>query len=421
MSSFGFGDHEALKVLLYEHVSSGGYAGESIPLSLLCEGFGMLKGLTSDFKAAGHEVTVLLDRRIAELNPPLESDHFVQITSSEEADPAMEKTAEESDAVYVVAPEPNHVLQSIIECIETTGTFSLNCQALGIEQAADKASLGERVKRLGLNFPNAATFSAGDSVEGIGHLVEGKIGFPAVIKPLSGAGCSGLSIIRTKKQLTEGLAKIKRETACEQVVAQELIDGTPVSVSLISNGVEALPVSLNLQEISLASPEAVSSYEGGLVPFEHPLKAKAYVTARRLVESFGSLRGYVGVDMVLTSDKAFVMEINPRLTTSYVGLRKVANFNTAEAIVTAVMKNELPKNPQNKGFACFSKVQLNHLSSLVRQRMSKMAEVVSPPFPMAESDLSYGLVLSCGDSLEKACFELGEVKRRLQLMLKRGE
>ena len=36
--------------------------------------------------------------------------------------------------------------------------------------------------------------------------------------------------------------------------------------------------------------------------------------------------------------RAFVVDVNPRLTTSYVGLRRVANFNVAEAMVNAVLK-----------------------------------------------------------------------------------
>ena len=40
-----------------------------------------------------------------------------------------------------------------------------------------------------------------------------------------------------------------------------------------------------------------------------------------MVESFSGLRGYVGVDVVLGQDKLYVVDVNPRLTTSYVGLR----------------------------------------------------------------------------------------------------
>ncbi len=47
--------------------------------------------------------------------------------------------------------------------------------------------------------------------------------------------------------------------------------------------------------------------------------------------------GYVGVDLILGRDPGgnedYVIEVNPRLTTSYVGLRAAAKSNLAEAMV----------------------------------------------------------------------------------------
>ena len=109
------------------------------------------------------------------------------------------------------------------------------------------------------------------------------------------------------------------------------------SALLCSRG-KALAISLNKQNVKLAAPEAVSSYEGGAVPFDHPLKHEAFRVAEKVVESFPGLRGYVGVDLVLAEDKPFVVDVNPRLTTSYVGLSRVAGFNVAEAMINAVLR-----------------------------------------------------------------------------------
>ncbi len=68
-----------MKILVYEHVSGGGYAGQDISPSVLSEGFGMLRCLVEDFKAAGHEVTVLIDSRLSKLNPPIDADCIVPI------------------------------------------------------------------------------------------------------------------------------------------------------------------------------------------------------------------------------------------------------------------------------------------------------------------------------------------------------
>jgi predicted ATP-grasp superfamily ATP-dependent carboligase len=49
--------------------------------------------------------------------------------------------------------------------------------------------------------------------------------------------------------------------------------------------------------------------------------------------------GYVGIDMVLTDRDAVVIEVNPRVTTSYVGLRKVLRPNPAALMLEAARGN----------------------------------------------------------------------------------
>ena len=45
------------------------------------------------------------------------------------------------------------------------------------------------------------------------------------------------------------------------------------------------------------------------------------------------LWGYVGVDLMLAKEGPVVLEINPRLTTSYCGLRRALGINTAAMVL----------------------------------------------------------------------------------------
>ena len=103
-----------LRIIVYEHVSGGGYAQQPIPPSVLSEGFGMLRTVVSDFKAAGHEVTVLLDERLSKLNPPLDADCTVPIFYASEPKRFLSNIAKINDAVYVIAPETGQTLQSLV-------------------------------------------------------------------------------------------------------------------------------------------------------------------------------------------------------------------------------------------------------------------------------------------------------------------
>ena len=67
----------------------------------------------------------------------------------------------------------------------------------------------------------------------------------------------------------------------------------------------------------------------------------------RAIECVPGLKGYVGVDLVLgdaaDGSQDFAIEINPRLTTSYVGLRAIAEFNIAEAMLQIARGEAPPK------------------------------------------------------------------------------
>jgi predicted ATP-grasp superfamily ATP-dependent carboligase len=407
-----------LRLLVYEHVSGGGFADEPIPLSVLGEGFGMLRTVIADFRAAGHTVTTLLDSRIARLNPPIDADCVVPVFSPQEAPENIQKVSEQADAAYIIAPETDGVLQSLVELLEQTGTASLNCSARSIEKVSDKAVFYDFVKKMGLRVPETMTFSVDDDLKEIKKAVRG--GFPLIFKPVNGVSCGGLSVVRNEDQVAGAVGKIEKETLGKQFVVQELITGVAASVSLLSTGGEALAISLNRQDVKIGTPKTSSSYSGGSVPFEHPLRAEAFEAAEKIVKSFRDLKGYVGVDFVLTEDEAVAIEVNPRLTTSYVGLRSVTSFNIAQAIINAVLKHKLPAHNQICGYTFFSKVVTPNPPMDALQRTYRMDEVVSPPFPVSETNAASALIATHDATSKEASLRFREAKKRVLNTISRG-
>jgi predicted ATP-grasp superfamily ATP-dependent carboligase len=412
------GEQSTLKLLIYEYVSGGGFAEKPMPSSILSEGFSMLRTLISDFKAAGHSVTTVLDSRLAALNPPVEADCIVPASSFQEAEAAIQKISGAADAAYIVAPESNQVLQSLVASIEQAGVSSLNCGASVIGSVSDKATLLGRVKEMELPTPATIIVSALGGTAEIKQTISGRLDFPLILKPVDGVGCGGLSVVRNVHQVDSAVAKAINESSSKYFMAQELIRGIAVSVSLLSTGSEALPISLNKQDVSLMTPESTSTYNGGQVPFSSPLKREAFATAQTVVKSFRGLRGYVGVDLVLTEKGPVVIEVNPRLTTSYVGVRKIVAFNHAQAIINAVLEHELPMDKRSRGYAVFSKVKTPKPTAEALQETYRMDEVVSPPFPVSCNGTAYALVLSYSATLKEAKAGFHEAKKRLRSILR---
>ena len=401
-----------MKLLVYEHVSGGGYAGHPLDPNVLSEGFGMLRSFVEDLKAAGHEVTVLLDARLSKLNPPLAADCIVPVFVTE-IEKSFINAAEINDAVYVIAPETDQTLESLVKSVGKTGKLSLNCEANAIQSVADKMVLYETIKHRGLCAPETLIFDVCSNLVEVKLQIKNKLGYPAVFKPTDGVSCGGLSIVEEESQVQSAVAKIRAVSSQKNFIVQEFIRGEAVSVSLLCTDSKALAISLNKQKIQLTQPDASSTYEGGTVPFEHPLKSKAFRLAERTVESFPGLRGYVGVDLVLTENKSFVVDVNPRLTTSYVGLSRIGSFNVAEAMVKAVLKNTIPADRESKGWVYFSKVKTSKPSLSKFRKASQIAGVISPPFPQDDKSDAVALVAGRGESMPEAQIRFEEAKKRL--------
>ena len=177
---------------------------------------------------------------------------------------------------------------------------------------------------------------------------------------------------------------------------------------------------MNQQFVRLSAPEKESGYAGGIVPFEHTLENEALKVAEKAVEAAGGLRGYVGVDMVLTDKGPVVMEINPRLTVSYIGLRKAVNFNPAQALIDTVILGKLPKKVQKMGYTFFSKVEVS-LGSQSITKTYNMKNVVSPPFPIEKNRPSWALVAADSNSRRGAQLAFYRTKKQLQNLSNTGD
>jgi predicted ATP-grasp superfamily ATP-dependent carboligase len=189
---------------------------------------------------------------------------------------------------------------------------------------------------------------------------------------------------------------------------------------VISTGNKAVAVTLNKQLVTLSSPDKESRYYGGVVPFNHKLEKEALMAAEKVIEGIVGLKGYVGVDMILTNEGPVVMEINPRLTTSYIGLKRTVNFNPAQAIVNAVIRRKLPKNVQPRGYAFFSKVEVPSDPQIIAETY-KIKEIVSPPFPIEENRTAYALIVTSSTSYRGAQSAFYRTKKRLLSLYHRGD
>lgn len=227
--------------------------------------------------------------------------------------------------------------QAVLECSDKSKTYELlkNCSNSNLPLINTyKIDLNQYNKELNGNYLNGNSpdfvqdFSK-DFIDKYSPLFSNS--HKMVIKPADGVACQGVKLLNSFEDFKKELNSIK--TSLNYVLLQDFIHGQPCSVSLISNGSKAIPISLNLQKIKF--DELGFEYGGGKVPWDHPLKYEAMQVAKKAVESIKGLKGYVGVDLIL-ADKVYLLEINSRLTTPYVALRNLTDFNMVMAIINAI-------------------------------------------------------------------------------------
>jgi predicted ATP-grasp superfamily ATP-dependent carboligase len=407
-----------LNLLIVEYASGGGYANQKLSSSILSEGYAMLRSLIADCKASGHNVTTLLDSRVKKFNPPNQSDKIFSVTSLAEFSAKLTEQANVADAVYVIAPESGQMLTNLVQDVEDSGGTSINCSVDAIKRVSNKMKTNESLKKMGLKVPETVLLDIHEKADNIKQLTK-ELGYPLVFKPLDGVSCVGLSIVKDEEAISGAVKKVAHESTGKQFIAQKMIMGKTVSVSVISTRGKAVAATLNGQFVTLGSPDEESEYLGGVVPFSHSMEKEALRAAEKAVETSEGLKGYVGVDIILTDEEPVVMEINPRLTTSYVGLRRVTNFNPAETIIDATIKQKLPKNLQHRGYSFFSKVEVP-LRRQIFTETYRLKDVVSPPFPI-EDKKSYAIIAVASISPEEAEAAFYRTKEELLKLYSRDD
>jgi predicted ATP-grasp superfamily ATP-dependent carboligase len=328
----------ASTILIYEYFTGGGFPPGPLPDSLASEALGMLWALLTDFGCLGMRTITALDprfeRRIPGLNrKTLPASEVVSALPGDHQSVYL-SLLKRCDAALITAPETNGILSELTSQAETAGKILLSSSASAVALAGDKEACSRIFRRAKLPNPKTrvSTFAAATQVAG-------QMTFPLIVKPVDGVGSEGVYMARHSNDLSAVLQTVRRATSHERILLQSFVNGIPASVSLLIARGNALPLSLNHQLMDAVSP---FQYRGSRVPFHHRAGGYALELACEAVGAIPGLSGYVGVDLILKNEGAQLIEINPRLTTSYIGLRQVSQINLAQAIWDACEKGILP-------------------------------------------------------------------------------
>lgn len=218
------------------------------------------------------------------------------------------RLAPECEVGLVITPDP--LLFSFTSALESL-THNIGCGSMSTMVCADKRLTASILARHGIPVPGQP---------GMGL---------RVIKPVQGCGSVGVHLS-------------SREPGCGEF-AESYIEGEHLSVSLVGSrvvgnacsyysGDPPLLLAVNRQEIEIGS-EGEFRYLGGETPIVHERQEEIVGIAKKALSVLGC-QGYTGVDIVC-ADRPYVVDVNPRITTSIVGIAACMEEEIADVLVRA--------------------------------------------------------------------------------------
>lgn len=295
-----------MKILVAEYAVGAGIT------EYMLEGKAMLGTLVQSFVSCGHEAVYPTSGAVIGKGNAIRTERFEE---------TIERLSKDCDAGLVIAPD--EVLGCLTELVEEN-TVNLGCPSGSVRLCADKLKCTRALERGKIPVP---------------HTIEsGAYRGDYIIKPRS--GCA-----------SEGIRRSGGGALKEDFIATKFIEGEHLSASIIT-GRTQLPLTVNRQLIEI---DHEVSYKGGEVPYHCSRNSEVMEIAKKTLKLLGCM-GYAGVDIVL-GDKPYVVDVNPRPTTSIIGISRVMEAEIADLILRSRF-GELPENVRVSGCFTFKKEDL---------------------------------------------------------------
>ncbi len=314
-----------MKILIFEFITGGGLAQKVLPESLFNEGKIMLQALISDLATIPViQLTVLLDWRCRELKIS-ETINVVWVSNEQNIYDILPDLIEASDFVWPVAPETDLELHKISTLVESKSKCLLNSSSQAVAICSDKFLTAQVLKNNGLDVVETNLLKSSSQ----------KIVEPWVIKLKDGVGCEK-SYFGTNQHEFD---RINTQIECkDDYIIQPYIFGDVLSLSTLFKNGKAWLICCNRQQVAVKQNKFV------LEACEVNISTKNCDIYQQLIDrvaqSISGLWGYVGIDIIQPEfEMPLILEINPRLTTSFAGINKTTGLRIGKEVINMINNN----------------------------------------------------------------------------------
>ena len=313
-----------------EFITGGGLCAQPLPESLASEGALMRDALLRDLSSLNYSVSTTLDAR---LSAPALCGECITVQASDDVWQIWQEQIKSAAAVFLIAPETDGTLHYLTQIAALQEKLVLGCGLASIKITSEKMATCLVLEQAGI--ATIATYTYDNWPKS--HWIW-------LAKPNDGAGCSDSACFNNADDLQDWIEQNDKQLTH---VIQAYQPGESASISCVIKKGTAHVLSCNTQLIEINNHRL--SYKGSVINGMREHWPQFELVANQIAKTFPDLVGYVGIDVIVDNDEIIVVEINPRLTTSYAGLREATGKNPADLIINTLTKPRFkwPKLQQN--------------------------------------------------------------------------
>jgi predicted ATP-grasp superfamily ATP-dependent carboligase len=311
-----------MKLFIYEHLTSGALAQQSLPESLVHEGELMLQAIVQDLSRLGQcELRLMRDKRLPALS--YTSITVDEIETEQDHASVWSQRLNDQDAFFIIAPETDQILLNLQQQVIDHGKTHFGCSQAATATCSDKALSYQALKQASIATPE--TWTVAD------WLTQSHAESAWVLKPIDGAGSENTYLCANTEQARELLSNLEEIQA--QLIIQPFISGKPLSLNLFINQQQLRVLSLNEQYLQQNQQQLMMTHTAAINFNDNFSKSHAEQWAKQITQALPGLNGFIGIDFILSKHGPVLIEINPRLTLSYIHLKQQLSDNPCQLLL----------------------------------------------------------------------------------------
>ena len=315
-----------MDILIYEHFLGENFSEQPSPLILneakLIIDI-IIKDLSLEFSDS--KISLLLNKKNRNL---IHSNNYIYRNYEDDVITDISKKIKENDKVLILAPEENLILFNLIKSLEDKNIGHFNTNSNFIYSSTNKFELNIKLK-------NSEKYQIKTYKDYSKVYMDKEI----VAKPNDGVGAQNLFIFKNKFDLEKNKHRLNDFHIYQEYIKGKIIG---INIVIIKNKIIILSINEQIYKNSSSNEIYLSKIHIGKY---NCLFEDFKVFVESILSNLNNFFGFIGIDAILTQDNKIVfLEINPRLTTSYIGLRESIGINPFSFLQKNISSFNIAKN-----------------------------------------------------------------------------